>query len=412
MPKEPITILAIETSCDETGVAVVQQQAGKPPEVLASAVSSQVDIHTLTGGVVPEVAAREHASIISPMIFDVIRKSKVKCPHFATLNLRAQGPRKATSRRSLRAMAGTARGRQRSKIGIDAIAVTVGPGLMPALVIGVNAARTLAYAWGKLLVPVHHIEGHIYSALLSHASKIPNPKSQIPNKTQNPNFKPFPALALIVSGGHTLLVLVKDHLQYQVLGSTRDDAAGEAFDKVARLLGLPYPGGPAISELAKTGDPNIFKFTRPMLNSGDLDFSFSGLKTEVLYKVRDLEKKESLSQAVKTDIAAGFQQTVIDVLIGKTKQAIDQFQPRTLLLAGGVAANKILRCQMQSMADEHQTPLHIAPTELCGDNAIMIGQVACYAYTKKRTATWRAIDATARISIEDFTLSSSPALRL
>ena len=321
-----LTILAIETSCDETGVAVLRQ-VGDSIKVLASAVASQVNIHKLTGGVVPEVAAREHVAIIQPLIKDVLSKARL------------------TSAPPDKGGAG----------GITAIAVTVGPGLVPALSVGVTAAQTLSFAWQKPVIPVHHLEGHIYSALLQSAEKKQNIKFQIPNTNI------FPLLALIVSGGHTMLVAMSGHLQYKVLGSTRDDAAGEAFDKVARLLGLPYPGGPALSQLAEQGNPKAFSFSRPMLHSGDFDFSFSGIKTEVLYKLRELnigtggttgripargnsegthsERSRGVGEAeldvglerprrdrtrgdqIKKDIAASFQQAVVETLVKKTAAA-------------------------------------------------------------------------------------------
>jgi len=358
-------ILAIETSCDETGVAVAAKE-GEGITVLAEYVASQVDVHALTGGVVPEVAAREHVAVIHPLIKSALKQAQLAGPDLA------------------------------------AIAVTTGPGLMPALTIGVAAARTLAYAWDKPLVPVHHIEGHLYSALLSEATGNEQRVTgkDLPATIYQLQPNTFPALALIVSGGHTLLILIRDHLQYEVLGSTRDDAAGEAFDKVARLLNLPYPGGPHVSKLADSGDPAAFPFTRPMLRSGDLDFSFSGLKTEVLYTLRDLNE-----QGIRydpADIAASFQQAVVDTLVTKTEQALEEHQPTTLLVAGGVAANQQLRRDLQAMADRHNTALRIAPLKLCGDNAVMIGQVAVYALQAGRTISWNKIDAHARVNIETF----------
>ncbi|MEX2055213.1 MAG: tRNA (adenosine(37)-N6)-threonylcarbamoyltransferase complex transferase subunit TsaD [Candidatus Andersenbacteria bacterium] len=344
-------ILAIETSCDETAVAVVQKR-GDDVAVLAEAVASQVDVHALTGGVVPNVAAREHAAILPSLIKSVVEKSGV------------------------------------AKEDLGAIAVTVGPGLQPALAVGVNAARTLSFALNKPLIPVHHIEGHIYSALL-----LGEPL--------------FPALALIVSGGHTQLILITNHVQYELLGSTRDDAAGEAFDKVARLLGLPYPGGPHLSRLAATGNRAAFSFTRPMLHSGDLDFSFSGLKTEVLYLWRSLSAAEQEQR--KADIAASFEQCVVDTVVAKTKQAVATVWPKIILLAGGVAANSRLRETLTRMAEVAGVPLRIAPQALCGDNAVMIGQAATYAWERGRTINWREIDAEARPSLARFSQSGPDA---
>lgn len=353
---ESITLLAIETSCDETGVAVVRK-TGETIEVLSEAVASQVDIHALTKGVVPEVAAREHVAVIRPLIHDVLTKSGVKPDE------------------------------------LSGIAITVGPGLQPALAVGVTAARTLSLAWNKPLVPVHHLEGHIYSALLA-----PHPNPLLGKGEGAEGI--FPALALIVSGGHTMLINITGHLQYEVIGSTRDDAAGEAFDKVARLLDLPYPGGPALSKLAQQGRRDAFNFPRPMLNSGDLDFSFSGLKTAVLYALRDIP--EDKRAAAKANIAASFEQAVVDTLVIKTKQAIAIHRPAVILLAGGVAANALLREQLQELADTTGVPLRIAPLKLCGDNATMIGQVGVFAYEQDRQLSWTEIDAFARLNISDF----------
>jgi len=343
------TVLAIETSCDETAVAAVSRN-GENIQVLADEVASQADIHALTGGVVPEVAAREHVQVIGPLISKVMKDADL------------------------------------SDSDISAVAVTVGPGLMPALSVGVNAARTLAYGWDKPLVPVHHIEGHLYSALLADTGKLDD--------------SDLPALALIVSGGHTLLIHMNAHLQYRILGTTRDDAVGEAFDKVARMLGLPYPGGPQIARLAKEGDPNAYSFTRPMMKSGDLDFSFSGLKTEVLYTVRDLSTAELATE--QANLAASFQQAAVEALITKTVRAVEQHGPQTVVLAGGVAANASLRQQLAQQMNEHEAQLRVAPLELCGDNAVMIGQVGAVAFEAGRTVGWQEIDAHARMDITDF----------
>jgi N6-L-threonylcarbamoyladenine synthase len=345
MSDKTITLLAIESSCDDTGVAVVRKNGDKV-DVLADFVNSQ-SIHRTTGGVIPEQAAREHTRVIGPIITDVMKRS----------GLTSQD--------------------------IDAITITTCPGLMPSLAVGVQAAKALAYAWNKNIVPVHHIEGHIYSALL-----------------EIKNTELFPSLAVIISGGHTMLIRMKNHLSYEVLGETRDDAIGEVFDKVARMLGLGYPGGPIISKLADTGNSKAYTFPRPMMHSHDLDFSYSGLKTAVLYQVQAIG--EAITEQDKANIAASFQQAIIDSVIGKLVLALDQDDYKTILFAGGVAANTALRNAMQQEADARNIVLSIAPKELCGDNAVMIGQVGTFACEAGRIEAWKDIDASARKSIEEF----------
>ncbi len=350
---QSITLLAIESSCDETGVSVVRKE-GNGISVLSELVTSQASIHEATGGVIPEVAAREHLNVIGPMIASAMNKAGLP------------------------------------KEGIDAIAVTVGPGLMPALVVGVQAARTLAFAWDKPIVPVHHIEGHIYSALL-----------QANEANAAIEAKNFPALALIVSGGHTMLIEVPGHLTYKILGETLDDAVGEVFDKVARMLGLPYPGGPHVSRIAAEGNAEAFHFPRPMLDSKDLNFSYSGLKTAVLYQV------EALGDAIdneKNNIAASFEAAAVDSLAKKLVQAATKKQYRAILLAGGVAANQVLQRRIQKETDKLQIPFLLAPAALCGDNATMIGQAGVFAYEAGRVKNWKDVDAMARCSIETFSL--------
>lgn len=347
MAEKMTTLLAIESSCDETGVSVICKE-GDEITVLSELITSQASIHEATGGVIPEVAAREHLNVIGPMIASAMENAGV------------------------------------TQDTINAIAITVGPGLMPALAVGVQAARTLAFASDKPIVPVHHIEGHIYSALLASDMAVER----------------FPVLALIVSGGHTMLIEIPAHLTYKILGETRDDAVGEVFDKVARMIELPYPGGPHVSRIAAEGDAKAFRFPRPMLDSGDLNFSYSGLKTAVLYQVQALG--EQLSGKQKADIAASFEAAVIDSLTAKLIRAVHAKEYKTILLAGGVAANTALQIRVQKEADILQVPLSIAPASLCGDNATMIGQAGLYAYEAGRIKNWRDIDAMARVSIEEF----------
>lgn len=313
-------ILGIETSCDETAAAVVSD--GRV--IHSNVVASQVDLHAQYGGVFPELASREHVKAIYPIIERAL--------HQAHLNIDD----------------------------IDGIAVTQGPGLAGSLVVGVNMAKGLALATGKPLIGVNHMEGHIYSAWLYPANASPH---QAPR---------FPLLALLVSGGHSELVLMSDHLTYQRLGGTLDDAAGEAFDKIARLLELPYPGGPSIQKASATGKETAFPFPKAMLE-GTWDFSFSGLKTAVLRAVEALQA-EGRSLPIE-DLAASFQAAVADVLVEKTLMAADEHQVREIVVAGGVSANKRLR---EKILAESKRPVHIPPLSLCTDNAAMIAGAGYY----------------------------------
>jgi len=321
-------ILAIETSCDETSAAVIQN--GK--DVLSNIVATQVEFHKKYGGIVPEVASRKHIEVINPIIQEALDKAKVKANK------------------------------------LDAIAVTYGPGLVGSLIVGLCAAKAMSYSLKIPLIGVNHLEGHIYANFLfsDFGSRISD----------------FPYICLMVSGGHTLLVLVKDHGEYELIGQTRDDAAGEAFDKVARFLKLGYPGGPIIDKLSKEGDPNAVKFTRPMLEDG-FDFSFSGIKTAVVNYVNKLTGDWSLATG---DLAASFQQAVVDVLTEKTLRAAKEHKCKTIALAGGVAANSGLRHDMAQKAKSAGIEVLIPPLKLCTDNAAMIGCAAYYHFKKKQTS--------------------------
>jgi N6-L-threonylcarbamoyladenine synthase len=321
----PSRILAIETSCDETAAAVIENGRA----LLSSVVASQMEMHARYGGVFPEVASRQHVLSLLPVVQEALDKANL------------------------------------SLADMDAIAVTRGPGLAGSLVVGMNAAKGLALGSGKPLVGANHLEGHIYASWLYEAG------------TETPPEAPgFPLLALLVSGGHTELDLMTGHLQYQRLGATLDDAAGEAFDKVARLLGLPYPGGPSIQKAAESGDPSALKFTRPKTD-GVWDFSFSGIKTAVLYTVRDLEKT---SQPIPVaDIAASFQATVVDYLIAKTVDAARAHNVSELLLAGGVSANKPLREAFLNLQNDG-FKVHIPPFAYCTDNAAMIAAAGAFRF--------------------------------
>ncbi len=300
-------VLGIETSCDDTAAAVV---AGGT-QVLSSVVSSQVDLHALYGGVVPELAGRAHLELLTPVIREALGR------------------------------AGLAGG------DLDAVAVTVGPGLIGSLLVGVSEAKALALAWGIPFVGVNHLEGHLFAALL-----------------EDPGIE-WPVVVLLVSGGHTLLVSMEGPGRYRLLGQTVDDAAGEAFDKVARFLGLGYPGGPVIERAAAEGDPGAFAFPRAMMGEG-LDFSFSGLKTAVVHAVR------RHPEASNRDVAASFQQAVVDVLVAKAQRAARAVGARGVCLAGGVAANGALRAALAGMCAGLGLPAHLPSMATCTDNAAMI----------------------------------------
>ena len=320
---EIIRILGIETSCDETAAAVVEN--GRV--ILSSAVASQIDLHAQYGGVFPEVASRQHIRSIYPIINAALRDAHISLQE------------------------------------VDGIAVTRGPGLPGSLVVGINAAKGLSLGSGLPLLGINHLEGHLYSAWLQ------NLGADLPPEPQ------FPLLALIVSGGHTELVLMGAHHSYQRLGATLDDAAGEAFDKVARLLGLAYPGGPAIQRAAVDGDPQAQKLPRAWL-PGTWDFSFSGLKTAVLRLVRELEANgEELPVA---DVAASFQESVVDVLAQKMFAAAEEFGAKELLIAGGVSANQALR---ERILAEAKLAVHIPHISLCTDNAAMIAAAGCFRFS-------------------------------
>ncbi len=353
-------ILAIETSCDETAAAVIA--GGK---INSNVIASQANLHNQFGGVVPEVAAREHVPAIIPTIKLALKKAKTSL----------------------------------SKI--DVIAVTQGPGLMTSLMVGVDTAKTLALAIKKPVIPVNHLEAHIYANFVTS----PSPSSRGGERKNSPPREGelegvlFPALILIVSGGHTMLVLMPGHGNLKIIGETLDDAAGEAFDKSAKLLGLGYPGGPRLSKLASSGDPDKFNFPRPMIKTQDLNFSFSGLKTAVLYKIQELRSStamlnlfqhpnsrdpeinsglRSLNAKLKADLAASIQQAIVDVLIAKTEKAIEKYGPKTIMLGGGVAANELLRKRFELLSINYQLSSSVPPLELATDNAAMIGLAAYY----------------------------------
>ncbi len=346
-------ILGIETSCDETGAAVIEAVPGeKMVRVCSNVIATSLAKHALTGGIIPEVAAREQVNFMLPVLNDALVKAGLSTT---------------------------------GKPDIDAIAVTYGPGLIGSLLVGVETAKTLALLWDIPLIPVNHMYGHIY------ANWIETPT------TLNVAPITFPALALVVSGGHTDLVLLESHGQLKVIGGTRDDAAGEAFDKIGRLLGLPYPAGPVISRLAQEGNPKAYRLPRPMWDSKDYDFSFSGLKTSVLNLVKKHEwdfTKQPLGndEQLLADLCASVQQAIIDVLVFKTISAAKKYEVKTLMLAGGVAANKQLtdRFQTEVINQLPGVSFHVPPPTLCTDNAAMI---AAAGYFNNTTVSWKEVTA-------------------
>lgn len=317
---EQTKILALETSCDETSVSVIENGQ----TILSNSVLSQIESHQRFGGVVPEVASRHHVENITVMIEEALQQAHTSIED------------------------------------VDAVAVTQGPGLIGALLVGVNAAKALAFANDKPLIPVHHIAGHIYANQLQSGLK-------------------FPLIALIVSGGHTELVYMENHLQFEVIGETRDDAVGEAYDKVARKIGLPYPGGPAIDRLAAQGE-DTYDFPRVWLEPDSYDFSFSGLKSAVINKLHQLEQNGE--PIIPENVATSFQNSVVEVLVGKAMRACEAYGVKQLIVAGGVASNRGLRQALEVATAEKEIELAIPEPKLCTDNAAMIGAAAHEIYLK------------------------------
>lgn len=365
-----VKILAIETSCDETAAAVVENGT----TILSNIISSQINLHKKYGGVVPEIAARAHIENIIPVIDEALTGAETDWGE------------------------------------IDAIAVTIGPGLFGSLIVGVETAKTLSLLKDKPLIGVHHMEGHIYANFVG---KLQNPNNKLQTKIQrltanNQKQPEFPLLVLTVSGGHTNIVYMKDHLNYEILGQTIDDAAGEAFDKVAKLLNLGYPGGPIISKLAEKGDHAAFNFPRtdltpPPKRDGrgylvqpkpSLDFSFSGLKTAVLNEARK-QKQITNNKLLIFNFCASFQQAVVDILVRNTVNAVNLYKPKSVLLSGGVASNKELRKQLskQLKANGEQIEFFVPPPILCTDNAAMIGAAAYQRFINNKFIDWQNLSA-------------------
>ena len=337
----PTITLGIETSCDETGVALYSVEKG----LIAHALHSQVDLHAVYGGVVPEIASRDHIRMLLPLIQQVMDEAGIEKP--------------------------------------DAIAYTAGPGLVGALMVGGGMANGLGLAWDCPVIPVHHMEGHLLAPMLEE------------------NAPDFPFLALLVSGGHTMLIAVRNFGEYEVLGTTLDDAAGEAFDKTAKLLGLGYPGGPLLAALADEGDDSAFAFPRPMLNKPTLDFSFSGLKTAVMLAVRKAEASGGLDSC-RADIAASFQRAAVDTLVGKALRAAESEGLDRIVVAGGVGANRLLR---NDMAERFSGEVFYPRFEFCTDNGTMIAVAGAMRLSEAQDAS--EIRAQARWSLDSLSVPAT-----
>lgn len=352
-------ILGIETSCDDTAASLIETD-GVTMTILAERTASQIEVHKMYGGVVPEVAGRKHAEQIIPVIDEVIKDHGKP----------------------------------------DIIAVTAGPGLMTGLLVGTEIAKTLSYLWDIPVVPVNHIDGHIHTSMLP---------EQVPEGTFDLRQIEFPALALTVSGGHTELVLMKSHTEFEKIGGTRDDAAGECFDKVGKLIGIDYPGGPKISALAEEGDRSAIPFPRPMIDSDDFDMSFSGLKTAALYWLRDhslaatktvhnfaalpsgFHGTRNDQEITTADFCASLETAIGDLLVSKTIKAAKKFKPKTVLLVGGVSANTFLRESLRSTLSD--TTLQIAPRKYGMDNATMIALAGFFRYAEDGATPWQEVQA-------------------
>lgn len=359
-------ILGIESTCDETGAAIlkiIEKKDGKASiKVLSNIISSQIKNHKKFGGVVPQLAAKLHQKNFTLILEKALKAAKVS---------------------------------DAKNLGkIDLIAVAKGPGLIPALLVGVSAAKTLSWGLKKPLIGVNHMEGHIVAAML--------PMSNVQCQMSKPE---LPSLALLVSGGHTQLVLIKDWLKYEILGETRDDAAGEAFDKVAKMLGLGYPGGARIEELARKGNAKAFNFPRPMIKSDNFDFSFSGLKTSVKYTLDSLKLKLKVLPGIRktyiSDIAASFQASVIDVLVAKTIRAGKKYNIKNLILGGGVSSNQELRRQLKISLDSSLPGVRFLTPEkgYNNDNAAMIALAGYFRHKSGESGDWKKVQADANLRL-------------
>ncbi|MDO8444217.1 MAG: tRNA (adenosine(37)-N6)-threonylcarbamoyltransferase complex transferase subunit TsaD [bacterium] len=439
--KKTIRILAIETSCDETAAAVIGEENGQPV-ILSNIISSSVNLHAETGGIVPEVASREQMKYMVPVVSQALINSKHEIRNSKQIQNPNDQNSKPVSDFDIRISDFYSEAIFELQNNITHIAVTAGPGLIGSLLVGFNAAKTLAYARDLPIIPINHIEGHLYSAL-AEEFKISNLKFKNNDKIEKlKNEKIFPALALTVSGGHTMLVLMKNHGDYDIIGQTIDDAVGEAYDKVARLLGLNYPGGPEIAKLAEhfrnrvhstqysvpSQDKNPeycelstedsrspIVFPRPIINDGTFNFSFSGLKTAVLVKVKKIMAENNLQSATdinlrtKEEIAAAFEEAVADVLTFKTVKAVEKYSPRAVIFAGGVSANhylvESLKLSLDTARDrkvksiEPDIQFLTPPKEMSGDNAAMIGLAAYYHIQRGDVSDWSSVKVDANLKL-------------
>ena len=358
-------ILSIETSCDDTGISIMEATGSTTNasfKVLANNVSSQIQVHIPYGGVFPALAKREHIKNLPLILEKTLKEARLDSARQAKL--------------------------MKDKKPVDLIAVTYGPGLEPALWTGIVFAKELAEKWNVPIIPVNHMEGHVVSVFGTAKPARPHDRSGAGgNKFKILKIK-YPTLALLVSGGHTELVLIKKQMDYKIIGQTVDDAVGEAFDKVARMLGLPYPGGPEISKMAEEERKRAtnslpISLPRPMLHSKDFDFSYSGLKTAVLYLIRDMGGIEKISEETKRKIALEFENAAIECLVKKTTKAIEQYKIKTLIVAGGVSANKHLQNEIKKIT-EKKIELLVPKKELTGDNSLMIGIAGYLNYIKNK----------------------------
>ncbi len=406
-------ILAIETSCDETAVAILEAQSDEAYPaahftVLSQALISQIEIHREYGGVFPAVAKREHAKNLVPLLgaaleeAEMLKEDLQVGPEALSEDLKAELSRMLEREPDL-AEAFLTFLTETERPAIDAIAVTYGPGLAPALWVGVNFAQALALAWNIPLVPVNHMEGHFLVGL---AQEVTAPETE----RQVLELPPLetPILGLLISGGHTQLMLMDPWLSYRLLGETRDDAVGEAFDKVARMMGLPYPGGPEISKLAAKvhGGEKKFTLPRPMLDSGDFNFSFSGIKTAVLYLIRAWQKENAEEEVLldsfpKEALAHEFENAVTEVLLAKTVRALEETEAQTLVLGGGVSANKHIQESFRTMLTEKfpYVDFYVPPAGLTGDNAVMIGIAGFYRAVRKEFVEPGTVGADGNLSL-------------